>query len=113
MDVSLVFRAQFESDHKKHRGVEWRPHGHSYTIEITTVDQFDWSLGEDLAIVAAELHLKSLEDMLVGGDPSAVGLGVWFLERLQLGHPKITRAEVWEGFGVRAIVTRELRGPTK
>ena len=113
MDLFLAFTVDFSAGHSVHRGQPSRPHGHNWIVEATTTDPHDWALYDALVAVCLELKERPLEEMLAGGDPSAHGLGIWIMERLLLGHPKVIRIEVTESRGVKAIVTRELRGPTK
>jgi len=85
-------------------------HGHTFYVAATKVGT-SVALREDLAEIAAELHLQTLEDMLVGGGQDLHSMAAWFMERLLLRHPRLTRVELWvaDRPEERVGVEREIR----
>lgn len=85
-------------------------HGHTFFVSVTESGE-PRDLKSDLDAVAAELHLHSLDDMLVGGGQSLDFMAAWFMERLLLRHPKVTFVEIWmaDRPEVRVGARRELR----
>lgn len=84
-------------------------HGHHYIVEVWENTEIRSSILEDLEAVRDELHLRDLDEMLNGGASTGPGLASWFMERLLINHPKITRVEVAWGWGLRYGVSREVR----
>jgi len=85
-------------------------HGHTFFVSATESGESS-GLRSDLDEVAAELHLHSLDDMLVGGDQGLDHMAAWFMERLLLRHPRMTFVEMWvaDRADVRVGIRRELR----
>lgn len=89
-------------------------HGHTFHVSITELGTeygLRGDLEADLQTVVAELNLRDLREMLVGGSQTLDGIAAWVMERLLLNHPRITRAEAWvaDKPWVRAGLTREIR----
>lgn len=102
--VGTTFAASHrDPDESPHR------HGHTYHVEVTEQTEIRSSLAAHLADVCSELHLRDLDEMLVGGSSSDPGIASWIIERLLMLHPKITRIEVWTDHASRHGMTRELR----
>jgi hypothetical protein len=85
-------------------------HGHTFFVSATETGESQSLLG-DLEAVAAELHLRSLDDMLAGGGQGLDHMAAWFMERLLLRHPRMTLVEMWvaDRPDVRVGTRRELR----
>jgi hypothetical protein len=69
-------------------------HGHTFHVAVTEIG-VSFGLHEHLVEVASELHLHSLDDMLVGSAQDLRSMASWFMERLLMRHPRITRVEIW------------------
>lgn len=83
-------------------------HGHTFHVSVTEKG-FSEHLRVDLVDVASELHLHSLDDMLVGGGQGLTSMASWFMERLLIRHPRISRVEIWFDPDERVGVEREIR----
>lgn len=85
-------------------------HGHTFYVTATEVGS-SVALREDLAEIASELHLQTLDDMLVGGGQDLDSMAAWFMERLLLRHPRLSRVEIWlaDRPEERVGVEREIR----
>lgn len=97
-----------------HRDPAEGPHLHGHTFHVSATEtgsDIGDELGADLRMVVAELHLRSLDDMLVGGSQTLDGIAAWLMERLLLRHPGLSIVEVWVGDrpDVRIGVRRETR----
>lgn len=46
--------------------------------------------------ICVELDGRQLNDMIPGVVPTADGIASWFMERLLLSFPRVTRVTVWE-----------------
>lgn len=105
----VTAQALFASDHMDEAESPYI-HGHTFYVAATEVGS-SVALREDLAEVASELHLRSLEDMLVGGSQDLSSMASWFMERLLLRHPRLTRVELWTADRPeeRVGVEREIR----
>jgi 6-pyruvoyltetrahydropterin/6-carboxytetrahydropterin synthase len=80
-----------------------RNHGHRWRIAVTikagqdpASGDLDWlpELADAVEGIASELDREDLNDMLVGGQPTAAGLALNVRERLALRH-NIERVQVW------------------
>jgi hypothetical protein len=103
----------FASTHKDEREGPYL-HGHTYQVTATELGNdagVKYSLEPDLRAVLSELHLHSLDDMLVGGSQTLDGLGAWVMERLLISHQRLIAVEVstLDAPGIRVTVTREIR----
>lgn len=81
-----------------------RNHGHRWRIAVTIKAGQDPASGDlvglpELAdaieVIAGELDREDLNDMLVGGQPTAAGLALNVRERLALKFTKIERVQIW------------------
>ena len=80
-------------------------HGHTFHVSARELG-VSFDLLDHLVEIAQELHLHSLDDMLIGSGQDLRSMTAWFMERLILRHPRIDRVEMWvadrpeERFGV-------------
>lgn len=105
--------ATFASSHRDEREGPYL-HGHTFNVratELGTDAGVKYELLPDLRAVLAELHLHSLDDMLVGGSQTLDGIGSWVMERLLARHPRLVRIDVSvsDQPDVEVTVTREIR----
>jgi hypothetical protein len=84
-------------------------HGHRFTVSVVEQSEVQTGILEDLHALVAEVHLRPLGDMLVGGAQTGPGLASWFMERLLTTHPRITSLEVWWNRDVVYGVKRDVR----
>jgi hypothetical protein len=84
-------------------------HGHRFTIEVVEQSEVPTPIVDDLAAICMELHLRDLEQMLVGGSQSLTGIASWFMERLLTKHPRVVNVEVWYDDFHRAGISRTVR----
>ena len=89
-------------------------HGHTFWVAVTELGTDELTrkgLDEDLLQVVIELHLHSLDDMLVGGSQELGGIATWVQERLLMRHPRIVLTEIWvaDRPEVRIGIRREIR----
>lgn len=105
----LTATASFASTHREESESPYL-HGHTFFVSATETGE-SHDLDKDLSAVALELHLHSLDDMLVGGGQGLDFMAAWFMERLLLRHPRITLVEMWiaDRPDVRVGARRELR----
>lgn len=108
MKISFTVGRTFSASHQPlHDGSIGR-HGHDFRVEVTVAGS-NYDLGPALNLVTDELEGRSLEDMMPGAETAVSGIASWFVERLALTFPKLTRVTVWEGANRYATVDRELR----
>lgn len=109
----ITVSATFASTHRdKDEGPHL--HGHTFTVAATELGNdagVKYDLRPDLAAILSELHLHSLDEMLVGGSQSLDGIGAWVMERLLVRHPRLVRVDVFtaDRADVVVSVTREIR----
>lgn len=89
-------------------------HGHTFRVratELGTDAGVRADLLPDLRAVLSELHLHSLDDMLIGGSQTLDGIGAWVMERLLARHPRLVRVDVTmaDQPDVEVSVLREIR----
>jgi hypothetical protein len=104
----IVATQSFDASHRDPDESPHR-HGHTYHVAVTEQTEVRSPLPAHLADICAELHLRDLDEMLVGGSSTGPGIASWVLERLLINHPKITRVEVWTDPSLVHGVTREIR----
>lgn len=99
-----------------HRDASEGPHLHGHTFTVTATELGNdagvkYELRPDLIAVLSELHLHSLDDMLVGGSQTLDGIGAWVMERLLSRHPRLVRVDVFtaDRSDVVVSVLREIR----
>jgi 6-pyruvoyl-tetrahydropterin synthase len=99
-----------------HRDENEGPHLHGHTYRVTATELGNdagvkYELLPDLKAVLSELHLHSLDDMLVGGSQTLDGIGAWVMERLLNRHPRLVRVDVHTADqpDVSVSVMREIR----
>jgi hypothetical protein len=80
-------------------------HGHTFVVEAES-ERVD--LGETLAAIVSELHLRHLSHMLNGGSQTCQGLAAWFMERVLTADGTVDRVTV-SFLDRSATVTRERR----
>jgi 6-pyruvoyl-tetrahydropterin synthase len=93
-------------------------HGHVYTVIVSEEARLNPAtkrltrepeqLESDLRELLAELDRRDLNTMLMGAEPTMVGIAQQVLERLALVHPVI-RCVVREDDGPEVVVMREIR----
>ena len=88
----LTAQTSFATTHRDEAESPYK-HGHTFIIRVHEVG-VPTELQPALEAVAQELHLHDLDDM-VGAPQSLDSLARWFMERLLINHPRITRAEIW------------------
>jgi hypothetical protein len=88
----LTATTSFATTHRDEAESPYK-HGHTFIIKITEVGE-PTSLQPALEAVAKELHLHDLDEML-GVPQTLESLAMWFMERLLINHPRITRADIW------------------
>jgi len=92
----ITVSATFASTHRD-PGEGPHLHGHSYVVRATELGNdagVKYELLPDLRAVLSELHLHSLDDMLVGGSQTLDGIGAWLMERLLSRHPRLVRVDL-------------------
>lgn len=109
----IVVERSFASTHRDPEESD-HLHGHTFHVVVTELGNdagVREILADHLGDVLVELHLHSLDDMLVGGSQTLDGIAAWVMERLLINHPRITKTEVWAADrpGVRVGVMREIR----
>lgn len=105
MKVEYTVISTFSAAHV----VEGRHCGHNYTVEVTQVEP-NTDIGHALDSILAELHERTLEDMMPGAETSSLGVAAWLMERLALRFPRLTRVSVSSTDKERVAV---LRDPTR
>ena len=92
------------------------PHLHGHTFHVSATETaLDSDMGDDLPgdlrAIVGELHLRSLDDMLIGGNQTLDGIAAWLMERLLVRHPGLSIVEVWTADrpDFRVGVRREVR----
>jgi len=92
----ITVTATFASTHRdKDEGPHL--HGHTYSVSATELGNdagVKYELLPDLRMVLSELHLHSLDDMLVGGSQTLDGIGAWVMERLLSRHARLVRIDM-------------------
>ena len=89
-------------------------HGHTYSVSATELGNdagVKYELLPDLRAVISELHLHSLDDMLIGGSQTLDGIGAWIMERLLSRHPRLVRVDMHTADQPDVVVSvlREIR----
>ena len=94
-----------------------RDHGHAYRVEVESQLRFDpvkrqvtdsTALQQAVTEICSELHGRSLNEMIPAITPTADGIASWFMERLLLSFPRVTRVTVWERPQCAFTVSREI-----
>jgi hypothetical protein len=100
LDHRYRVEAHFAAATSRHAGAASSLHGHTYRIGVTTASD-DPTLAVALNLLAAELDLRRLEDMMAGASTDLAGIAAYLLERLILAHQEIVEIEVTEDPGWR------------
>ena len=85
-----------------HREPTEGPHKHGHTFYVTA-EELGSDAGvradtrADLTKVVSELHLHSLDEMLVGGQQTLDGIGAWIMERMLMRHPRLVTVDDLDG----------------
>lgn len=108
MSRYVVARRVFDSTHRDETESS-HLHGHRFTVVVTEQTEVVTKLPDHLRAVLDELHLHSLDDMLIGGSQTGQGIAAWIMERLLINHPKVTSVELWWDPDLRYGVTRDIR----
>jgi 6-pyruvoyltetrahydropterin/6-carboxytetrahydropterin synthase len=106
MDYSVLIEDTFDAGHTVEGHPECaRLHGHRYRIQVEATLRFEpvrrqvtdtTPLQQSVREACAELEGRLINDMLPGVVPTPDGIAAWFMERLSLGFPRITRVTLWE-----------------
>ncbi len=106
MDYTVQIEDTFDAGHVLDSPPECaRQHGHRYRVEVGMVLRFEASrrqvtdtvpLKSAIRDICAELDGRHLNDMIPGVVPTPDGIAGWFMERLLLSFPRVTRVTVWE-----------------
>ena len=108
MSRYIIARFSFDATHNDPLETKYL-HGHHFEVEVTEQTEVNTQIDQHLGLVRSELHLHSLDEMLIGGSQTGQGLASWILERLLINHPKITRIELWWEPDIRYGITRDIR----
>lgn len=89
-------------------------HGHSYVVAATELGNdagVKYELLPDLRAILSELHLHSLDEMLIGGSQTLDGIGAWIMERLLSRHQRLVRIDMHTADQPDVVVSvlREIR----
>ena len=106
----VTAQGQFATSHKDEACAPYL-HGHTFHVIATEIGIAEYDLLEDLDGVVGELHLHSLDEMLVGGGQDLESMSAWVMERLVMRHPRLTMVEMWTADrpALRVGVEREVR----
>ena len=106
MDYSVQIEDTFEAGHILEGTRDCaRQHGHRYRVEVAADLRFEpvrrqvtdiEPLRKALTDICAELDGRWLNDMIPGVLPTPDGIAAWFMERLLLHFPRVTRVTLWE-----------------
>lgn len=118
MDYSVTYSAEFEAAHTIAGHPECaRQHGHRYRVEVRSRLRYHAErrqvtdsemLRKAVADIAAELNLRSLNEMIPAITTTPDGIASWFMERLMLSFPLVTQVTIWERPHCAFTVTREI-----
>jgi 6-pyruvoyltetrahydropterin/6-carboxytetrahydropterin synthase len=118
MQYSVSITGSFDSGHVIPGHPECgRDHGHAYRVEVESQLRFEpvkrtvtdsSPLRGVVADICAELHGRSLNEMIPAVTPTPDGIASWFMERLLLSFPRVTRVTVWESPQCAFTVSREI-----
>jgi len=116
MEYTVRIQGEFDAGHVVEGDPECgRQHGHRYRVEVESPLRFEPTrrtvtdtrpLQKAVTDLCDELEGRHLNSMIPGVRPTPDGIGTWFMERLLLHFPRVSRVTVWERPHCAFTVTR-------
>lgn len=110
MQIFTEATASFDASHMVKAPLRCnKDHGHSFEVVARVQGDYQPEIQEDLEVLLRELDGRSLNAMMIAGDPSVTGTAAWIMERLLHLHPRLVLVRVMDSKGLSGICEREIR----